>query len=1086
MTKPHIIPSTSVLKNHFNTNIGVWKLDCTSSQITFNSIARAIIGATDISQKHLSINAFFHILKPENSTSLTQQFYDFIRKNDHFLSRDYCVIDNEGEQLWIRMHGTVSTRDAAHKPLEVRGTIVDVTQEKHEQEQLYAEAQRARDILDAVNIGTWEWSCTNKNLIIDKKAQEILGFTQPTSSKDVFTDWLKKIHEQDKPLFHKGLNDILSSQENSFLQDSLEYRFEKTPNNFIWIQIKGKKISHEVLGTLGARGTIVDVTHRKTSEINALRLKQHINNVIEATDMGSWEWHCRTDKWQFNSRFLSMLGWSEDQKITRKALKKTVHNDDFHKEYPLFRNFILGKTNTYQGDFRVLHQEGYWIWVRTFARRTGTQKGKKIEKIVGYNLDVTKQKLDEICLATNQLYSHQLNMCSKELLQDNEGALQKALKHLHKALDTSKVCLFQTGQDISGETCLELTNECLAPGLLSAKRNNDPCIIYPNKPPFQKWGEQLQTGQYICGCRENFSPEESDFLLYFNTQSTIMMPIFARGQWMGLVCFGEKDKKRIWTHDEIAFAQLCAEMIGSYTLRKIVEQDLVKSEERLRSMMENGSRGIWETDIKGNLNYFTDTKFCLGTKSASKPSIATIFQFLSPEDAEKSLTTLAECIKEKKNFPSQRNWITKSNGTRACYTTSGIPLLNDNDELIGFRGTYNDITQEVKREMQLQESQKMQALGKLAGGVAHDFNNQLTGIMGYAALLLEDISKEDQATFVQNILTCAKRSADLTQQLLTFSKHSQIRSNHIDLTQIIDEVYSILSYSLDKKIRLEKYLPQTPLIIKGDSSLLQNALLNLALNAKDSVGTVGEVSIQACAIQLSSATCERMTFDIQAGEYAKITISDTGCGMDEETLQRIFEPFFSTKGKQGTGMGLATAHGTIIQHGGAIEVYSQVGKGTSFTIYLPLSTDVSVSLTPQEETHLPAYSQHIVLIDDEKHILEIGSIYLRDQGFRVTSIDNGKEAISYIQKNFKDIDLIVSDIIMPKVNGWQVFQATKQIIENPNFIFVSGYSDEVDNAQMREAGITAFIPKPFTRKNFLATIAKAFDHKDHLLQGSVQ
>lgn len=1085
MTQSCLPTDSPTLQSHFNSNIGVWTLDCTSSEMIFDDVTRTILNSTELSKERILITDFFQILKPGNSASLTEQFYSFISKQDHFLSRDYCITKKNRQKLWIRVHGSVIKRDEEQAPLEARGTIVDVTEEKQEQEVLHLEAERARDILCSVNIGTWEWCLEEKTVFIDKAARDILGFSHSKCPKNVLNDWLYQIHQEDRPRFQEGIKRTLAGTEGPFLLDSLEYRFEKTPNNFIWIQTKGNKGPLQIFGDTTARGTIIDITHRKTAELNALRFKQHINNVIDATDMGSWEWHCFTDSWEYNSRFLHMLGWDHSQKVTRRALRAIVHSLDFNRENIAFKKFVCGKIETYQGDFRVRHKDGHWIWVRTFARRKGLNKGRRIQTIVGYNLDITKQKEDELRLAITQSYSHKLNLCSQELLNDDDNALQKALEHLREAADCSRAHLFQTFYDDSAKPYLQLTNECVASGVSSIAHKLASYEISFDAPPFQNWGAQLQQAQCISGCRTDFVHEEQEFLVTMDVQSVIMLPIFAKSIWVGMLCFNERDSKRIWTDDEVTFVQRAAEIVGSHTLRKNAERDLVKSEERLRSMMENGSRGIWETDLKGNLSYFTHSALFSPSNPHATSSIRNIFDFLSPEDSEKSLKTLEQCIRDKKTFPSQRNWITASDGRRACYATSGIPLLNAQKELIGFRGIYSDITEEATQEMQLQESQKMQALGKLAGGVAHDFNNQLTGIMGYADLLLEGVAQEDQTTFIKNILTCARRSADLTQQLLTFSKHSQISTNNVNISEIVEEVFSILIHSIDKRILLEKDLSQTPLTVKGDPSLLQNALLNLVLNARDSINGKGKIVIRIRLDHLATPHCEAMSAKIQAGSYAKITIADTGCGMDEKTLQRIFEPFFSTKGTQGTGMGLATAHGTITQHGGAIEVQSQLGKGTEFTIFLPICDESSVlddvKKTTEELVHVP---QHVMLIDDEQHILEIGSIYLQKKGYTVTAVDNGQDAISYIQENAHSIDLIVSDVVMPTINGWQVFQAAKDVIEKPNFIFVSGYNDEVDTSQMDEAGITAFIPKPFSKEHFLTTIAKAFDKEGQTADNS--
>lgn len=1084
MAKLQNNPHHPILQNHFNTNIGVWQLDCMSSRIVFDDAARAIIDSTNIYKEHLTVKDFFHALQPGSGAQLAEQFYQFILTNDHFLSHDYCLTDNTGQDLWIRMHGSVTKRDTENTPLQAHGTIVDVSQEKQQQRKLHRETQRARDILHAVDIGTWEWVCAKDSVMVDQKAREILGFADHDSPQYIFCHWLKQIHRDDKALVEKGLNNILLNSEESFSPDSLEYRYEKTPNNFIWIQVKAHKPAGNSTQLARVRGTIIDITQRKTAEINALKFKQHIKNVIDATDMGSWEWHCKEDIWDFNPRFLDMFGWPQNQTVSHKSVQSVINRDDFAKERHIFQRFLLGKFDTYQGDFRVRHKNGHWIWVRTFARRKGDRKGQRVQTIVGYNLDITKQKQDEIRLATTQSFSHKLNLCSKELLQNNEDALQRALEHLHEAAQSSRAYLFQVTKRESHKVLLQLTNESLAPGVASEKEALDRYLLSSTQTPFRDWAKRFQRGEYIYGCRGDFLPEQNEFLLSINTQSVIMAPIFAKGQWLGVVVFEEKQLKRNWTNDEISFVQHCAEIIGSYILRKKTENDLIKSEERLRSMMENSCRGIWETDIDGKLNYLTHSDLFDKKNAFIASSIKNIFDYLSPADADKNKQRLAESIKDRKSFPNQRTWITKGDGTRACYATSAIPLFDAQNELTGFRGIYSDITQEVAQEKQIQESLKMQALGELAGGIAHDFNNQLTGIMGYATLLHEGIATEEHPNFAKNILTCAKRSADLTQQLLTFSKHSQIPSHHVNLKQIIDEICSILSHSIDKKIELEKNLPQAALIVKGDASLLQNAFLNLALNAKDAIRESGTISFHACSTQLSQGACEWVDHDLQAGEYAKITLSDTGCGMDEGTIQRIFEPFFSTKGTQGTGMGLSTAHGTITQHGGALEVHSQVDKGSHFTIYLPLCSELPVSQNKKEENDLSQQSQHIVLIDDEQHILEIGSLYLQDQGYRVTNIENGQDAISYIEENHHDIDLVISDMIMPEMNGWQVFQAMKQFVDEPNFIFVSGYNDEVDNGQMREAGITAFIPKPFTKQHFLSTIAKAFDKEEQTAHNS--
>lgn len=380
-----------------------------------------------------------------------------------------------------------------------------------------------------------------------------------------------------------------------------------------------------------------------------------------------------------------------------------------------------------------------------------------------------------------------------------------------------------------------------------------------------------------------------------------------------------------------------------------------------------------------------------------------------------------------------------------------------------------DITERRRLEVQLRQSEKMQAVGQLAGGIAHDFNNQLVGIVGYADILRTKLAdRPELVPYTGNILRSAGRASDLTAHLLAFARKGKFLTTTVDLHDIITEVASLLERSIEKRVVVRLDLDAATPTTLGDPSQLQNCFLNLALNARDAMPSGGELRFQTSIVHLDADYCRRKPYVVAVGDYIEVEVSDTGFGMNRQVIERIFEPFFTTKEKdQGTGMGLAAVYGTIKNHGGSIDVVSEEGRGTTFTVHLPLLKEPGIpqSFEPEPLPDGGPSGAHILLVDDEEVVCNATAEILRYLGYRVSVGRNGEEAVGLYERSGGDIDLVILDMNMPVMGGGRTFDALKEIDPTVRVLLSSGYSLDGGAQEIMERGALGFVQKPFLKND---------------------
>jgi len=372
--------------------------------------------------------------------------------------------------------------------------------------------------------------------------------------------------------------------------------------------------------------------------------------------------------------------------------------------------------------------------------------------------------------------------------------------------------------------------------------------------------------------------------------------------------------------------------------------------------------------------------------------------------------------------------------------------------------------QRIELESQLRHSTKMEAIGQLAGGIAHDFNNILTAIRGNAQLITMSTDEESEiAAMAEQISTASTRAADLTSQLLAFARKRKLQVSLVDMHQCVEEVLKLLRHSIDKRISLQTDLRADPPTVHGDSAQLQNALLNLALNARDAMPEGGTLRFTSRTIRMESTDASKWQSQHREGDYVEIAVSDTGLGMSPEVRERIFDPFFTTKevGK-GTGLGLAGVYGCVQSHNGLIRVESTPDEGSTFYVALPLTTEKPAQKPSPARADLLPGTGRVMLVDDEEIVRNFAQRVLESQGYDVIPLADGAEAVDYFRQKHLTVDLVILDMVMPRMDGPTTLRKLRKIDPSVRVLLASGFSkDEVASGLLRE-GANGFLGKPFS------------------------
>jgi len=423
-------------------------------------------------------------------------------------------------------------------------------------------------------------------------------------------------------------------------------------------------------------------------------------------------------------------------------------------------------------------------------------------------------------------------------------------------------------------------------------------------------------------------------------------------------------------------------------------------------------------------------------------------------------------------------------GSRVWVEVNSQYFLDKEGEVAGLEGNVRNIAERIKAEQesqeltgQLQQAQKMESIGVLAGGIAHDFNNMLVGVMGNAELaMLESSAQGEMREYLDKIFISARRGADLVKQMLAYSGQGRLTMGHQNFNMLIREVSELLSTVIGKKIKLNQTLMDALPDVYGDRNQLTQLVMNLMTNASESMeGHPGEIYLRTGVRHLAALDFSSMYManDLEQGMYVFVEVKDSGCGMDEDTKLRIFDPFFTTK-ETGSGLGLSALLGIVRSHGGTLALHSEPGKGSSFTVFLPLL--VTDKPEPEQQTMEMNIQSDVhgavLLVDDEATVREVAKRLLEREGVRVFTANDGEHGVNVFRQHVNEIALVLMDLTMPKMDGEQAFHAIRAINPDATIVLSSGFLDADAVERLRHYGLAGFMKKPYSRNRLLSEVAR--------------
>ncbi len=664
---------------------------------------------------------------------------------------------------------------------------------------------------------------------------------------------------------------------------------------------------------------------------------------------------------------------------------------------------------------------------------------------------------------------------SSVLLDEPEldRSIPKALASIGLAVGLSHVFAFECQTD-------HVTGALLATQRFSWGRpGTAPQPIRTGRTPLNlthdapEWVERLRQGQMIEVSTRTCAACERELLALRGIASARIFPFLRAGQLLGLIFFCTQDEAEVWSDSACAFSRAAASAIGAAFVRNRIQAE----HERLLAAIEQANESIVITDPDGTINYVN-------------PAFVQTSGYACMEVIGKNVRILKSEVHDTRFY--KEIWATISAGKTwrgrfvnrrkdgALYTedASLSPVRDAKGRIVNYVAVKRDISdhlreteEKAKLEAQLAQAQKLDSIGRLAGGVAHDFNNMLQTIMGYTELALDNCAPTDALhDDLQEIYKAARRSADLTRQLLAFARQQTITPKVIDINASITGMLKMLRRLLGEDLNLQWIPGVANAYVKMDPSQLDQILANLTVNARDALSGAGTLTIATRKLSLTKAP--ECPTDIAPGTYIVMTVSDTGCGMNKETIDHIFEPFFTTKPRGvGGGLGLATVYGIIKQNAGYITVDSKPGQGTTFHVYLPSAeADAETVRAPVSDAPCAGGSETILVVEDEQAISVTICRFLRSLGYHVLVATTPEEALNLDDAYAGAIDLLITDVIMPGMNGRDLACLLTAKRPSMTCLFISGYTEDIiAHRGIVDAGFF-FLPKPFSKADLARKI----------------
>ena len=938
----------------------------------------------------------------------------------------------------------------------VAATIRDITELKNAQAALQTEIRRAQQYFEIVGVMMLVLDPKGRVVRINRRGCQILGYDEEEiRGRNWFDNFVSpQVKQEIQPLamdLLKGQDQEATYHENPVLTKEGKERLISWHNTLI------RDEAGVVIGILSSGD---DITDLRTAEEALQNSAEFLTETGRMARVGGWSLTPGGKEvfWTDVTREIHEV--DDDYQPSLETALEFFHEEDRTKLAAAIEAALDGG-EPYDLEIRFITAKGRNLWTHTRCRPVMEQG--KVVRLVGTFQDITERKRsEELLLARMRLMEFGAKLTNEEFI--------------HKALD--EICA-QTHSPIG---CLYL---------LKPDQKTLSLMAWSNRTLKEFWwAEDLGRHHTIdeggvwwecVGQRKPIIYNDSDSIPsrkglpseHPEVWRGLTFPIMREEQVVAVMGVGNKDAD--YTENDLAVVSFLSDVAYEITTRKQAEGE----REQLAAAIAQTSDIVMITDPEGVIQY-VNPAFVRITGYSQQEALGRSPRLLkSGEQDQEFYREMWGTISAGRSW--QGRIINKRQDGDLYIEEAHIsPVLDKSGAICNYVAIKTDITDHLKLyeekanlEKQMREAQKMESIGRLAGGVAHDFNNMLTVISGYTTIVSEQMEEHDPLRQdLEQVQDAAMRARDLTRQLLAFARRQTVSPQVIDLNEVLAKSHKMLGRLIGEDIDLKMIPCENVWPLKLDPAQIDQIIANLAVNARDAINGVGRVSIETHNIVLDKEFCSNH-LNLQPGEYVLLSFSDTGMGMDRETLDKIFEPFFTTKKVgEGTGLGLSTVYGIVRQAGGLVDVHSEPDRGTTFKLYLPRCDETHTEVILEQEANKFIGNETILVVEDEAPILELCSEVLKIAGYNVLTNTKPDEALAMAQKHQDTIHLLITDVVMPSMNGKELKERLEKIKPGIKVLYMSGYTADIIAHRGVQAEGGAFLQKPFNTTDLTKMVRK--------------
>ena len=902
------------------------------------------------------------------------------------------------------------------------GILTDITAHRLAEQHLRTLNERLQLATQSAALGVWEWDAVAQKYSWDERTHSIHGL-QPGEFDSTHEGWLKCIHPDDRTIAASRLDLVLNG--GNFFDH--EFRVVRPSDGAVRYIESRAIVQRDPNGKLlRITGTSRDVTAERENEERLRTLTDRWQLALRASRYGVWDWDPATDHVIWDDRMFEIYGVSRASfPSTHAAWSALIHPEDRVSVEQNKQDAIRENREEFDNEFRIILPGGLVRHIEMHGYIRRDEHGRPV-RLVGMDRDITaeKQTLEALRMAEERW--------QLAVEGTNDGVWDWNIQtgvtyHDHR---WSQMLSYETGEIPDN---IESWNALIHPddvaGCLAAMEDH-----FQQKTPLYHHEYRMRTKQ---------------------------------GDWKWILARG---KVVSWSSDHKPLR-----MVGMHTdvtARKTLEQRLHQFEELMNQVSDIAQIGGWELELDTmQLTWSQQLRRLYEVDDHYKPTVQKAFEFFAPESRHIISSAFKQAMAHGKAYDLELPLITATG--RHIWVRALARAEFVEGRPVRLIGAFQDISsrrdsEESRRklEFQLFQAQKMETLGTLAGGIAHDFNNLLTGIMGYQELVADTLGENSEARdYLMQARGASLRARELVEQILTFGRHStDDQHTPIDLGLVIDEARRLLRATIPATIAIETDVAPDCGQVIGDATQIHQVLLNLGSNAAHAMHTKGGVLRITLRPVDDSAPRSATLATLPAGDYLRLTVSDTGHGMDETTIQRIFDPFFTTKDvREGTGLGLAVVHGIVRAHRGAIDVESTIGQGSTFHIYLPVAAAPGNEPGVDETPQAPRGSGEVVyIVDDEDTVATFTKFALEHKGYRAATIDTAANCLEALRADPKACAVLVTDQTMPGMTGTELASKVREFAPDLPIIIMSGYFLKIAPQDLAQIGRVELLGKPFS------------------------